>query len=151
MVSQANKHQIKLRFLAVGIWNTIFGYLAFFFLESVFSHFAGTGAHTYMLAIVLSNVVAMLMAYSLHRIVTFRSTTSGKKMLVEFGRFTLSNLTIMALSIGLLPVFVEMFGFSPKVAAAIIAVLCAVMNYLAHSRITFNRLMIPGNSKTGPL
>ena len=65
ILAQAGRHQVKIRFVAVGVWNTIFGYLAFFFLESVLSHFAGAGAHTYMLAIVLSNAAAMLMSHPL--------------------------------------------------------------------------------------
>ena len=140
LAAQAAKHQLKLRFLAVGVWNTIFGYLAFFFLETVFSHYAGAGAHTYMLAIVLGNAAAMLMAYSLHRIITFRSTSSGKKMLAEFGRFVLGNTVTLVLSVVLLPVFVEIFGLTPKLAAAFVTLLCVGISYGAHSRITFPKL-----------
>lgn len=137
IAAQADKHQVKLRFLAVGVWNTVFGYLAFFFLETVFSRYIGPGARSYMLAILLSNAVAMLMAYSLHRTITFRSTSSGKQLLREFGRFALNNSLTVALSICLLPVFVEILGIAPKVGGLLVTFICTLVSYYAHSRITF--------------
>jgi putative flippase GtrA len=121
----------------VGVWNTIFGYLAFFFLDSVFSHYFGAGAHSYMLAMILGNIVAMLMAYSLHRNVTFRSTSAGKQLMKEFGRYVLTNYITLVLSVLLLPVFVEMLGASPKLAGLFVTMICTVISYFAHLRVTF--------------
>lgn len=137
VVSQANKHQIKIRFLAVGVWNTVFGYLAFFFLESVLSLFLGRGARSYMPAIVMSNFLAMLMAYSLHRRITFKSTTKGIMLLREFSRFVFGNSLTVAISIVLLPIFVEAMSLDPKSAGFLVTIICTVISYFAHSRITF--------------
>lgn len=141
MAAQVNKHQVKIRFLAVGVWNTIFGYLAFFFFESVFSRYVGVGAHSYMAAIVLSNLIAMLMAYSLHRSITFRSTSSGRHLFEEFGRYVLGNYVTVVLSICLLPLFVELIGLMPKVAGLFVTLICMIVSYYAHSRITFGKMM----------
>lgn len=137
VIAQANRHQVKLRFLAVGVWNTIFGYLAFFFLESVLSLSLGRGAHSYMPAIVMSNFLAMLMAYSLHRKITFKSTTKGMMLLREFSRFVFGNSLTVILSIILLPIFVEVMSLDPKSAGFLVTLICTVVSYLAHSRITF--------------
>lgn len=138
--AHAYKHQQKIRFFIVGGWNTLFGYLVFFFFDSVISKLFGPGPHSYMVAIVLANVLAMIMAYTLHRVVTFRSDSRGTTQVKEFIKFLLGNITTMGISVVLLPVIVEVAGFNPKVAALFVTAFCALFNYFAHSRITFRSL-----------
>lgn len=137
IVAQIDRHQVKIRFLVVGLWNTIFGYLVFYFLESVLSYYIGIGPRSYMFAILLSNAVGVVMAYSLHRNITFRSKSSGRHLVKEFGRFVLGNLFMVLLSVGMLPICVEFFGLSPKVAGAVVTFICTAVSYCAHSRLTF--------------
>lgn len=138
VLAHAKNHQVKFRFVVVGVWNSIFGYLTFYFLETVLSGIPEIGAYAYMPAVIVSNIFAVLMAYTLHRNITFRSTTQGIYLVKEFGRFVLGNMAAIASNILLLPVFVELLGVRPKLAAFEVAMLCTIVSYYAHSRVTFS-------------
>ena len=67
------RHYVKVNFLMVGLWNTIFGYLVFIGFDSLFTHFFSKQYVPYMSAAVLSNIIAIINAYIFHRYVTFKS------------------------------------------------------------------------------
>ena len=127
----------KTRFVVVGVWNTIFGYCAFALLDTLFSAALHPRYVAYMLAMCLAQILAVINAYIWHRRVTFASETRGVEALTEFLRFSGTYVVTSILSLVLLPFFVEVFGIAPKVAAALIVVICTVVSYLGHSRFTF--------------
>ena len=101
-------HQTKVRFVMVGLWNTIFGYLVFVGFDYLFNLFFSPRYVAYMSAAVLANIIAILNAYIFHKFVTFRSPLRGLAMIPEFVRFFSMYLFSFFLGLVLLPVFVEL-------------------------------------------
>lgn len=133
------KHETKFRFVVVGAWNTIFGYLAFVLLDALFSRLLPARGFSYMIAAVLANIVAILNAFVFHKTFTFRSRVRGLAVLGELVRFSSTYLLTFILSLILLPAFIELLGLSTRVAAALVILLCTVVSYLGHSRFSFRK------------
>ncbi|MEW6668824.1 MAG: GtrA family protein [Thermodesulfobacteriota bacterium] len=137
--SLLRKHETKFRFILVGAWNTIFGYLAFVLLDELLCGLFSNRRLAYMVAMVLANIIAILNAFFFHRTFTFQSRVSGLAVLGELIRFSSTYLFTFLLSLFLLPVFVELLRLSTKVAAALIILVCTVISYLGHSRYSFRK------------
>lgn len=133
------KHQVKIRFLIVGVWNTLFGYGIYCLLDTIFAYLIDKRYIAYMLSMVLSNIIAIINAYIFHKNVTFKSRVNGiKGVIYEFFRFSLTYAVTFCLSIILLPVFVEFFKIGPKIAGAFVIVVCTFISYFGHSWFSFN-------------
>lgn len=131
------KHQIKLRFLMVGIWNTFFGYLVFVGFDSLFTPFFSQRYVAYMSAAVFSNILAIINAYIFHKYVTFKSRIKGIGIIFEFFKFSTTYLITFCLSLLILPLFVEILNVTPKIAGALVIFCCTVISYVGHSKFTF--------------
>ena len=132
-------HQTKVRFVLVGVWNTIFGYLVFVGLDYLFNLFFSPRYVAYMSAAVLANIIAILNAYIFHKFVTFRSPLRGLAIIPEFVRFFSMYLFSFFLGLVLLPVFVELFHLDPKIAGALLIPITVIISYLGHSRFSFRQ------------
>ena len=132
-------HQTKVRFVLVGLWNTIFGYLVFVGLDYLFNLFFSPRYVAYMLAAVLANFIAIFNAYIFHKFVTFRSPLRGLAIIPEFMRFFSMYLFSFFLGLVLLPVFVELFHLDPKIAGALLIPITTIISYLGHSRFSFRQ------------
>ncbi len=132
-----DKHSQSLRFLVVGAWNTFFGYFLFCILDTLFTPLFEVRVFAYMSASVLSTVFAILNAYISHKKITFRSSAKGIHIIWEFLRFSTTYAFTFAIGLVLLPLLVEVYGFNPKVAAAIITLGCTIVSYIGHSRFSF--------------
>jgi putative flippase GtrA len=132
-------HQKKVRFVLVGVWNTIFGYLVFVGLDYLFNLFFSPRYVAYMSAAVLANIIAILNAYIFHKFVTFRSPLRGLAIIPEFVRFFSMYLFSFFLGLVLLPVFVEIFHLDPKIAGALLIPITVIISYLGHSRFSFRQ------------
>jgi putative flippase GtrA len=126
-----------LRFVLVGIWNTIFGYGAFCLLDTIFAHLLMARYAAYMAAMILGQVIAVINAYVFHKYITFRSHAKGKAIIAEFFRFSTTYGVTFVLSVAMLPALVEIGHLHPKVAAAVTVLLCTMVSYLGHSRFSF--------------
>jgi putative flippase GtrA len=133
------KHNLKLRFLIVGGWNTIFGYLVFVLLETLFSKILSPRYVAYMSAMVLGQIIAVINAFIFHKHFTFRSRTKGKEMLKEFFRFTTTYIFTFVLSLIFLPILVEVFNIMPKIAGAILTFIISIVSYIGHSQFSFKK------------
>jgi putative flippase GtrA len=131
------KHQIKLRFLMVGIWNTVFGYLVFIGFDSLFAPLFSQRYVAYMSAAVLSNVLAIINAYIFHKYITFKSRIKGIGVLFEFLKFSTTYLITFCLSLLILPLFVEVLNVTPKIAGGLVIICCTVISYVGHSKFSF--------------
>lgn len=131
-------HEIKIKFLIVGLWNTVFGYAVFVGLDILFTPLFKTRYEAYMLAAVLSNILAIINAYIFHKFVTFRSPIRGIAIITEFLRFFSMYLFSFSLGLVLLPVFVELFHLDPKISAALIIPITIIISYIGHSRFSFD-------------
>ena len=125
------KRSLELRFLAVGVINTGFGYGSFWLLYTL-SH----GRLHYLIIQLLSHVASVTNAFVWHRRVTFRSAGAWWP---EFVRFNLSYLGTLALGLIALPALIAGLGLHPLVAAAIVMLLTMTVSFFAHRGFSFRR------------
>jgi len=137
LVNLLAKHRVKVKFVLVGIWNTIFGYSVFCLLDILFSNLLATRYIAYMSAMVLGQIIAIINAYIFHKYITFKSRVRGREMMLEFFRFSMTYAVIFCLNLILLPIFVEIFNIRPKLSAAMLILMCTAISYLGHSRFSF--------------
>ena len=137
LVDLMAKHRVKIKFVLVGIWNTIFGYSVFCLLDTLFSNIFATRYIAYMSAMVLGQIIAIVNAYISHKYITFKSRVRGREMIIEFFRFSMTYAVTFCLSLILLPIFVEIFHIAPKISVAILIPIFATISYLGHSRFSF--------------
>lgn len=130
-------HQKKIRFVLVGLWNTIFSYLIFIALDYLFNIFFSPRYVAYMSAAVLAGILAILNAYIFHKFITFRSPIRGIAIIPEFLRFFSTYLFSIFLGLVILPVFVELFHYDPKISAALTIPITTIISYIGHSRFSF--------------
>ena len=137
LIEIASKHRLKARFVVIGAWNTIFGYLVFVFLDAALSHVLRARYAAYMTAMVLANVISIANAYAFHKHITFKSKVRGRGIVGEFFRFCTTYLVTFGLNLVLLPTLVEICHFRPRVAGALAIPACTIVSYLGHSRFSF--------------
>ena len=58
-----NKYKLEIKFIIVGIWNTFFGYLLFFFLDIIFEKNFDSRQIAYMSAIFLGQIISIISAF----------------------------------------------------------------------------------------
>jgi len=131
------RHQVKVKFILIGIWNTIFGFSIFCLFDTLFTWLFSTRSAAYMCAMALAQIIAVINAYICHKYITFKSMATGKAIIGEFFRFSATYVITFCLSLVLLPALVEFGRFRPKISAAIIILICSVISYLGHSRFSF--------------
>jgi len=131
------EHQVKIRFLIIGVWNTIFGYLVYISLDYLFAMVFQKRYMAYMSAAVLSNIIATISAFLFHKHITFQSNVKGKGVIIEFLKFYSTYTVTNILGLVLLPVFVEVFKIDPKIAGALLIPIVAIVSYFGHSRFSF--------------
>ena len=132
-------HQTKVRFVFVGIWNTIFGYLIFVVCDYLFERFFSPRYIAYMSAAVISSILSITNSYIFHKYITFKSPVSGKSIPIEFARFVSTYLVSIILGLLLLPVFVEVLGIEPRISAALLIPVTTIISYIGHSRFSFRK------------
>jgi putative flippase GtrA len=131
-------HWTKIKFVVVGVWNTIFGYLVFVGLDMLFASLFSKRYVAYMSAAVLSNILAIINAYIFHKYITFRSTVTGGEAVMEFVRFSSTYLVTFCIGMISLPLFVEVGHIDPKVAGFLTIPLTTLISYLGHQKFSFN-------------
>ena len=131
------KHQIKIRFFFIGVWNTIFGYLVYISLDYLFTFVFQKRYLAYMTAAVLANIIATISAFLFHKHITFKSTVKGKGVIIEFLKFYSMYTVTNILGFALLPFFVEVLKIDPKIAGALLIPVVAIISYFGHSRFSF--------------
>jgi putative flippase GtrA len=123
----------RARFLAVGAFNTVLGYGLFVVFEGLLD-----GDYSYLLSLYLSYAIAIVVAFWLHRRVTFRVT--GREGVVRsFVRFVGVYIVTLAINTVALPVLVEWVGLNPLLAQAIVVVATTIISYLGHKFFSFRR------------
>jgi putative flippase GtrA len=117
-------------YLAVGGWNTIFGYGVWALLQYVLGE-----RLNYLVIVVLSWPVAVLNAYLGYRFLVFRSRAS---VLGELPRFSLVYLASLIANLALLPVAMLVLPFSIYVDQALFLGTLVACSYLGHRYYSFN-------------
>lgn len=133
----------EFRFVVVGAWNTVFGYLVFLLFVDLASRIFSLHQLAYMVGFVLANVVAILNAFLFHRFITFRSQVRGLAILTELVKFSSTYLFTFFLSALLLPVLIEILHLSIPIAGALVLLVCTMISYFGHSRFSFRKGTTP--------
>jgi putative flippase GtrA len=117
----------EVRFLIVGVINTVVGYALFALFLLVFG---------YLPSLYLSYAVAVTLAFVLHRRFTFRVRGNA---LVDFVRFVGVYVVSLAVNSVVLPVLVELVGLHPLIAQGIALVITTLFSYVGHKWFSFRR------------
>jgi putative flippase GtrA len=117
----------EVRFLIVGVINTVVGYALFALFLLVFG---------YLASLYLSYAVAVTLAFVLHRRFTFRVRGN---VLVDFVRFVGVYVVSLAVNSVVLPVLVELVGLHPLIAQGIALVITTLISYVGHKWFSFRR------------
>ena len=127
----------RVRFLVVGGINTVVGYALFAILQITAGHVIG-----YLGSLYGSYVIAVTLAFVLHRRFTFQVHGTGNRF-VDFVRFASVYVVSLAANTVVLPVFVELVGLDPLVAQAVSVVVTTVVSYFGHKYFSFRRTSAP--------
>lgn len=119
----------RLRFLLVGGFNTVVGYLLFVFL-----YWALGSALHYLVLVVLAHFLAVINSFLTQRRWVFPDRRAG---LAAFWRFNLATLSSLAFGLVAMAVLVDLLAIHPLVAQALVVVLSSIGLYLMHQRYTF--------------
>ena len=116
-------------YLAVGGWNTVFGYGEWALLQ----YLLGDHLH-YLVIVVLSWPIAVLNAYLGYRYIVFRSRGP---ILRELPRFSIVYLGTLLVTLVALPVALRVLPLSIYVVNALFTAVVVVCSYLAHKYFSF--------------
>ena len=133
------KSKTEIRFLLVGAWNTLFGYLVFllflFLLEKIFNN----ERQIYSLSIAFSHLISVINSFIFHKVVTFVSKQKGLELVYEFRRFFNSYIITFLLNLSLISIQVELLSLNPKIAGAISLPIVTVVTFFLLSKYAFNK------------
>ena len=133
------KSKTEIRFLLVGAWNTLFGYLIFllflFLLEKIFNN----ERQIYSLSIAFSHLISVINSFLFHKVVTFLSKQKGLEIVYEFRRFFNSYIITFLLNLSLISIQVEFLSLNPKIAGAISLPIVTVVTFFLLSKYAFNK------------
>lgn len=119
------------RFLAVGGFNTGFGYLLFAGLVLTLSEYIH-----YTVLLVMAYAVATVVAYVLHRSVVFRARGNLVK---DLPRYCAVHVGVIGANLVILPVLVDLVGIPVLIAQALLVAVSAVGSFLGHKYFSFAR------------
>lgn len=119
----------RVRFLAVGAWNTLFGYLAF-----VVAYLLLEGKWPTTFILLLAYVVAMLQSFLTQKSLVFRSKGAVAPQLL---RFSVTNSVIFAINALLLPPATNISGMNPMVIQAVFVVISTIATFFLHKHFSF--------------
>jgi len=135
-----DQHKTKIKFLLVGGWNTVFGFLIFILLYKLFSKVFVIDYFAYTTAQIIGTFLSIINAFICHRYFTFKSQSRGKKILFEFFRFAMTYVVLFIIGLILLPFFVEVLKIKAVVSLIILNLIVIVTSYFGHSRFSFKKL-----------
>jgi len=119
----------RIKYLFVGGWNTLFGYLAFSALYFLFGASVG-----YAPVLIASFVLGMLNNYFCYKWFVFKSSGSFIK---EFPRFSLVYLVVLAANLVAFPWLTKTLGLNPYVSQLVFTVVVVVSTYIVNKRFSF--------------
>lgn len=128
----------RVRFLAVGGFNTAFGFLIFVLADFAVGRSIAAAGHRELASVVsllISQVVASIPAFALYRLFVFKVTGN---VLRDFIRFQSVYIVPVSLNLFALP-FLVWLGLTAIVAQAIITTINVVINYIGHKYFSFKR------------
>jgi putative flippase GtrA len=122
----------RVAFVMVGAFNTLNGLAIFAVAQAVL----GDSFPAYMCSLGIAHVLAVLVAFVLHRRLVFKVTGH---VWLDLARFEAVNLSALGLNVLLLPYFVEVVGLGVIWAQCAAGGLSVVLTYFAHRFFSFRR------------
>jgi putative flippase GtrA len=122
----------RVRYLAVGGYNTISSYLLFVGLQLAFGH----DVH-YLILLVVTMIVSVLQAFVLYRRFVFHASEGhwpGQLL-----RFSQVYAGAFAVNLALLPVLVQLVGLPVIVAQGVLVVTTVTSSFVGHRKWSFRR------------
>jgi len=126
---RCQRYREQILYLAVGGWNTLFGYLNF-----VVFYYLLQARLPVMVILVISYAPSIANAYVCYRYIVFRSRGS---VLREMPRFTSVYLIALAANLVILPIALRWLPLSAYVVQALFTVAVVLLSYLGHKHFSF--------------
>ena len=123
------RYREQILYLAVGGWNTLFGYLNFVVL-----YYFLQARLPVMVILVISYAVSIANAYVCYRYIVFRSRGS---VLREMPRFTSVYLVALAANLVILPIALHWLPLSAYVVQALFTIAVVLLSYFGHKHFSF--------------
>jgi len=121
----------RARFLVIGGLNTVIAYGLFLLFEWLLGG-------RYLLSLGLSYLIATIIAFVLHRRLTF-GVTGREKLVVDFLRFESVYVVMLAVNALLLLLLIDIAGWPSYLAQALSVVVTTAISYLGHKFFSFRR------------
>ncbi len=122
-------HEEKIKYVVIGVWNTLVGYLTFIAL-----YYLLLNRFNYLIILVFSNIISITNSYLCYKFFVFK--TKGNYF-NEYMRFYLVYGVSFLANMILMPVFVEIAGIKPIPAQGIILFFSVMFGYLGHKHYSF--------------
>lgn len=121
----------KPRFLLVGAWNTVVGYVIFVAVFLLAGEDIGAVS-----VLVISYCLAVPHSFITQRVLAFRAMGPW---LPQFGRFCASNTLIFISNLVFLPIVIATTPIEPIVAQTIFVAASTIVGYIAHRHYSFSK------------
>ncbi|MFC4291160.1 GtrA family protein [Sphingorhabdus arenilitoris] len=121
----------KLRFLAAGGFNVVFGISIYPFLIWTLPY----TTQRYLIALLISQFVCVIIAFFMHKIIVFQ--TRNTNILAEFWRFSSFYLGVYVINWAVLPILVELAHIPPIIAQTAFTIVTIILSYVWHNNISF--------------
>jgi len=128
---QAYNNSRPLRFLVVGAWNTVFGYVSFALLYYLFSSIVH-----YMFLMVFSLILSITNAYICHKFFVFK--TKGN-YLREYLRYYIVYAVPAGIGFVFFPFCIEALKMNFYVTQAILTIITVIISWFGHKHISFRK------------
>ena len=138
---------LVVRFLVVGVWNTLFAYGLFALLTYVLIPRTPSVYAAAMTASALGTVVCITVSFLGHKLIVFR--TKGNffaeylRSFVVYGGTSLVGFVLLPIVMAVLNLFVTQRTAVPYLAGALLTVGTVVVSFFGHRRYTFARSSPP--------
>jgi putative flippase GtrA len=122
----------RVRFLLVGGFNTGFGFVIYAGFTFLFRHLE----FGYMLALIISQIISLFVAFALHKKVTFKKEGH---LIKDFIRFAMVNSVSYLINLAVLPLLVHGAHWHPLVAQFGVLVVTTLISFVGHKYFSFKR------------
>lgn len=119
----------RIRFLIVGGWNTVVGYLIFVAVHVLLSARLGNAW-----VVVVAYTIALPLSFLTQKLFVFVGSGSWLR---QFGRFVLANSAVFVANLLFLPLFVSATGIGALPSQALFVFISTIVSYLAHKHFSF--------------
>lgn len=135
IIQKYHRHHAEIgrigRFLITGVWNTVFGILAYTVLYEWLKD-----SVNYLVLLIPANILAITNAYICHKLFVFK--TSGN-ILREYFRFYVVYGGTALLGFGLMFGLVSGFGLNPVLANCLCTGITVACSYFSHRNFSFRK------------